>query len=274
MKNAIFTVLNDGYLPLFKTFVNSIKTNYPQHPTIFVACKECNQYTCNYIRSLTNVVPISFREKCIGNSLVLQRYRLWDPEDITQADNILYLDNDILVLESLDELFESSEFFIVSNYDPHNSIRIFRNDINRLNVDNLLDRFFLRYPDGRHDMGNAGVFMIPKKYRTRMYFEKLLDIHAEFIHYAAYEDQSIISLWCHYFNIKIMSNRESLKYNVQPSNYSVPDFDIPLQEAKILHFSSPKKPGTEEFENWNWIPEFQKQSMMELYQYYTVDRIK
>lgn len=268
MTNAIFTVLNDEYLPLFKTFINSIKSNYPNHPTIYVACYKCNPYTGNYIRKLSNVVPISFREKTIGKKLVLQRYRLWDPCDLVQADNILYLDSDVLVLKPLDDLFESNDFFITSNYDPHNSIRVISNDSDRTAVDSLLDRYYIRYPDGQHDMGNAGVFMIPKKYRTEMYFRKLIDFHNDFGKYAAYDDQSIISLWCHYFNIEIRSDRDSLKYNVQPSNYSVPEFDISLDEAKILHFSSPKKPGTEEFDKWNWVPEKQKDEIMKLYNLY------
>jgi lipopolysaccharide biosynthesis glycosyltransferase len=106
---------------------------------------------------------------------------------------------------------------------------------------------YLEYPENQWAMCNAGMFMIPKKYRTSVYFNHLIKIEKKFFHWIKYEDQSILTLWCQYFNIPISNE---VKYNFQTTFETLKHIDS--KDIKIVHFSG-IKPDKEEFLKWNWI---------------------
>jgi lipopolysaccharide biosynthesis glycosyltransferase len=235
-------------------------SNYLSHPKILVYYSGSNREIRNLIRCLENfeLKDIFYRDNFKGQTKrlgpvnhpgVYLKYNLWT-SDFSDYDNVLYLDCDTLVQKSLDYLFDEDEFFIVSNHEPHTKVRVFGKD-KRDNwfLQRKLNKYGIEYPEGQNSMANAGVFLIPKKYRTYFYYTLLCKLSKSFIKYSAYADQSIISLWCSILNIPI---RPEYLFNYQPSFGSLRDIGSPPESARIIHFSGPYSPDSEEFLNWDW----------------------
>lgn len=259
-RNAIVFYFDDRYLGYAKALIGSLMTNYLSHPKLLVYYGGSNREIRNLFRCLENVdlKDIFYRDNFRGqaNKLgpvnhpgIYLKYNLWT-SDFSEYDNVLYLDCDTVIQRNLDYLFEQDEFFIVSNHEPHTKVRVFGPDKrhNRF-LQRKLSGYGIKYPEGQDSMANAGVFMIPKKYRTNFYYLLLCELSKKFIKYSAYADQSIISLWCNVLNIPIQSEYH---YNYQPSFGSLRNLGSPPHSARIIHFSGPYPPDTKEFLNWDW----------------------
>jgi len=259
-KNAIAFYFDDRYLNYARALVGSIVTNYPSHPKILVYYEGQNTEIRNLLRTLVNVElkDMFYREnfraqkKSLGpvnHPGVYLKYNLWT-SDFDEYDNVLYLDCDTIVQRNLDYIFEEHDFFIVSNHEPYTIVRVFGQDKRHdKKLQRKLNRYGIKYPDGPNSMANAGVFMIPKKYRTPFYYNLLCDLSKDFIKYCAYADQSIITLWCNVLNIPIS---QSYLYNYQVSFGSLRDVGSPPQSARIVHFTGPNAPDSDKFLSWDW----------------------
>lgn len=266
--NAIFIVTDKNYFKYTKACINSIKINWPNHPEIIVSYKtdQIEEEDFNFLRS--NKITIK-NYYCgnygllplgpIGNEIIYQKFVLWDDyKYFNKFDNILHLDSDVLILRPLDELMKTSEFYITSNVEQVPHINVFGNSISN----ELKELTFDYYMDENIEMVNAGMFIIPKKYRTRMYCNKLFDLGHTFNDYIKYADQSIISIWCNFFNIPISP---ILFNNFQSTLSSICCYDWRL--INILHFSG-IKPDDEKYLNWNWLDsEFAIESQKLFYKY-------
>lgn len=263
-RNAIVFYFDDRYLGYAKALIGSLMTNYLSHPKILVYYDGANREIRNLIRCLENfeLKDIYYRDNFKGQYRklgpvnhpgVYLKYNLWTA-DFSEYDNVLYLDCDTVVQKSLEYLFEQEEFFIVSNHEPHTKVRIFGKD-KRTNwfLKRKLNKYGMEYPEGQNSMANAGVFLIPKKYRTQFYYQLLCRLSKTFIRDSAYADQSIISLWCSALNIPI---RQDYLFNYQPSFGSLRDVGAPPQSARIIHFSGPHRPDSKEFLEWDWAGQY------------------
>jgi len=271
MNNAIFMVTNEKYFVYTKACINSIKDNYPNHPEIILVCKYTNkdEYFLNYFRNLENVILKTYHYEdlnlClnpIGDDIIYQKLFLWNNTFNTDYyDNILHLDCDTLVLKPLDYLFKQDQFYIAQNFENLPHISTFGSkgdDILRvkLNTNNLPK-------DTNCIMANAGVFVIPKKYRNINHYNTLLKLGYEFNDYIAYADQSIISLWCHYNNIPIV---QDYTFNFQ-TTFSTLMNKFKLEDLSIIHFSG-YKPDSDDYNNWNWVSEKFKKWSLDLFKRY------
>jgi lipopolysaccharide biosynthesis glycosyltransferase len=270
MDNAIFLAFDDKHWHYFIHLYNSLQENYPDHPTLLVHYNGWDYFKTSWLSKRPDIrlysstkLPIDlishWYHDAVPSKMVYYKYLLWT-EDYDEFDNILHIDADTLILSPLDELFEKNEFFVIKNNIPFKEVRILPesktyNDIR----DKKLQKHDIRLPE-HDDMINAGVFVIPRKYRTMDHLKTLIDITNDFGHLLVYADQSALSLWCMKNDI---TPNEDYQYNFQiplfdkffkPRYKSIGSYlslkkDI-LNKIKIVHFSGPIKPNYEKFRTW------------------------
>ncbi len=250
MKNAIVTVFDDEYFKYARALLNSIKLNYPHHPAI-LACYDGNKpEVLNFLQSTGGVVVIPCQGVCmssiglqmrnlnlglVGNPKVYFKYLLWT-DTFDEYDNVLYLDSDTLVLQPLDYLFEQDDFFCVADNTADYTCRLFYPD---RSADSQLLAWLeldgICFPGGKNDMLNAGMFLIPKKYRNPYYLGSLLGLTHRYNEFLMFADQSAISLWCKRHGIPI---RPLYQYNFQACFFFDPMLlNFPFSEITILHYT-------------------------------------
>lgn len=259
MNNAIFMTFDDRFSKLARACLKSLMKNYPEHPRLFVYYDGKNDRILKFLHGIPNsqlmpkieIPGISHRLNLgeVGSPTVYYRYFAWS-DFFADFDNVLYLDVDTLVLRPLDELFDTTEFFVVDNREPDQSVRVFDPaDLKEEGLCSLLAQDQLPTMQGVGDMCNAGVFVIPKKLRSLQSQKQLVEITNRYNRYLKFADQSAISLWCCQNNIQF-----STKYEF---NYQVTFFNSEihrqLRDIYLLHFSSPRKPNTKEFREWKRI---------------------
>lgn len=240
--NAIFISFDDKHFHFAKSFLFSIKANYSNHPLILANYNGKSNSILTFLQAIDNLKIINLRESYsyeIGHmpsTIVFQRFNLWT-DQFDDYDNILYLDVDIIILSSLDYLFNKDDFYIFSDHSPY--AKIFRQQDSPEIVD-MLKEDNISIPCTIDSMANSGVFLIPKKYRTPMYYQKLIAIAEKYHRYVAFSDQSIISLWCLSENIVFHAEYEN---NCQIRFFYYKDICIAIDDIRILHFSGGAKPG-------------------------------
>jgi lipopolysaccharide biosynthesis glycosyltransferase len=207
-------------------------------------------------------ININVHHKSVPSKMVYFKYLLWT-DKFNEYDNILHLDVDTIVLSPLDDIIGCPEFFIVRNNISFKEIQILsKNKAYKDTVEDTLKSYNLRCPD-QDDMVNAGVFVIPKRYRKKRYLDSLINITNDFNTLLVYADQSALSLWCLKNHINPNSD---YRYNFQMplfnkffqprykkwlgvGNYFSLKKDI-LNRIKIVHYSGPIKPDCSKFINW------------------------
>ena len=270
MNNAIFVAFNDRHWDYAQACLNSIRKNYPTYPHLIVFYNGTDDQRIDWLNSfdrvtLYNNYPLP---KCIENpvfhkdvqsEMVYYKYLLWT-DMFNDYGNILHLDVDTIILSSLDEIFNTDKFFIIKNNLYFREIKILSH-IDKKVIDNL-HKFDIDEPT-KYDMANAGVFVIPRRYRTNRLKRSLIYITNDFKSYLKYADQSAISLWCMRHVIELS---EKYEYNYQIPLYNklfMPRYkkklspgalwslkkDI-LDNIKIIHFSGRYKPTSKEFLKW------------------------
>jgi len=271
-KHAIFMVFDDNFAKYAKACLNSVETNYPNHPEILVYYNGSDDSIITWLLSINNLTRMEYRENeelvrdlnlgPVNSATIYFRYNLWT-DQFDEYDNVLHLDVDTLVMKPLDELFETDEFFITPNHEYFDFVRVFPKGTEENEyVQKQLAKDGLFYPSGMDDMANAGIFVIPKKYRTREYYDILLDITRRYNKYLNYADQSAISLWCHYLKIPFQARYE---YNYQTPFLTFKDVPVSVSDAYIIHYSSDYKPDTDKFRTW-WRLGKHTHTMIDLYQ--------
>lgn len=255
MENAIVIMFNDGYFRYAKVCIESIKENYPAYPVILAFYDGRNSDILNYLGAVEKlkICPYEpdYRQSIGLNTDILNfgvvndyrvyfKYILWT-NHFAAYDKVLHLDADTMVLKPLDHLFSTDEFFIVSNhYDD-----IFYNDSfddGTLQLQLEEDGLTKEHKD---NMANAGVFVIPAKYRTPEYLRSLLEITCKYNRHLKLADQSAISLWCHINRIPVSNQYQ---YNFQGYFYTGVLNDFDYTNIHIMHFAAGWKPESPLFQ--------------------------
>jgi hypothetical protein len=238
---------DQSYEKYVKPCINSIEKNWVNHPEILMFAtglnKDFEEWLINKnIKIIKKDININFKNLGpVNNKIVYKKYICWDYETFKDYDNVLHLDCDTLILKSVDDIINSNEFMC---YDDNEILgqknRLFKFE------DNNLNKLLKKYNITNTVMCNAGVFLIPKNYRTKENYDLLISLTNEFEKYIKYADQSIISLFCHILNISIHNN---VYYNFQPHFLNYKDRNYDFNEIKILHFAA-VKPDTIHFQVW------------------------
>lgn len=270
--NAIYLCFDDHFFPYARACLNSLQQNFPDHPVVLIDYAGDNESVRAFMRQHNTEIlsPVESPEfvrylrPITGSSAVFNRFRLWRSE-FADYDTILHLDADTLVLGPLDELFCKDAPYFVSNHEPHDDVQLFspRYRGDRL-LHSLLAADGLSYPDGPDAMINAGVFSVPREFREPREMALLAQIARRYGRYFAYADQSLLSLW-----ILRLGLRPSFdfRYNFQTPFFTDPSAVLPMDQLRILHFSSYRKPGTTAFGLWNRAGQAREQ-LVELYKSY------
>ena len=159
-------------------------------------------------------------------------------------DNILHLDVDTIVLQDLDEILVKDEFLMFDNNEILEGVDIIdKSDEAQSTINNLKINYDVYNPP---KFGNAGVFTLPKRYRTRENLEQLQIITKEMGRYLLYADQSAINLWMIKNGVEVS---DSIEYNFQPHFFNYDNNKYEFSDVKILHFAA-KKADTIQFVLW------------------------
>lgn len=276
LPNVIFLSFDDRMEVFARACLTSIKRNYPKHPLLMIHYDGCNADTLSFLQSRDRVqlvstadlaeIPAVFPPGPVGHRVVYRKYAAWS-DLFNGFDKVLYLDVDLLVLRPLDELFASDDFVAVANREFDEDVRIFPRDCwNDAPLLAKLAEDAIPLPTESNHMCNAGVLLVPKRFRTQAQLQRLLDITHRYGHYLQYADQSAISLWCMVNGLELCLKFE---YNFQACFFgSDLAHSYSLNTIRVLHFTSSKKPNTLEFMMWPRLPKDVRWTLARLFNDY------
>ena len=254
MRNAIFLTFDDHYFSYAKVCLISLEKNYTDHPEVLIFYDGNKSSIINFLQGLSKVSIykpeydfMNFNGLDlgpIGSKKVYFRFILWT-EKFKDYDSILHLDVDTIILKPFPELFNKTDFFCVNDFTPLN-LSIFKNKFsNSKLLKTILKIDGINLKPTEIEMLNAGVFLIPKKFRTKAQFDKLVDISRKYNKYIQFADQSVIAIWCKINNIKITDDviyNFQLPFRVSKSVYELMSLKrISTDQIKILHHTWGKK---------------------------------
>jgi lipopolysaccharide biosynthesis glycosyltransferase len=279
MRNAIFMLSDHAFFKYAKACLNSIRANYPNHPEVIFCYDGDTPEDLTFLNRFPRLTVMKYFEdrefvnglplfRAVNTPKVYFRYNLWSGM-FDDYDSILHLDVDTLILGSLDEMFDD-RFYIVSNNDSVSIAPVHDWDGVFTNIDSEIasmlrdDGLFFNISVYPPNMANAGVFVIPKRYRTPHNLDRLRYLTKRYAKYLQFADQSGISLWCadqqisyrydFRFNLKLPFYRHNGKYLNHGHSHGVPrygesDISDLIKNVRILHFTR-HKPDTREFALW------------------------
>ena len=237
-KNAISLSINDGYVWHAQCLLKSLQRNWPDHPIVLVQHTGLSKQSESVLGSFPGVLFCHSARSIEGPPINLApaadrwatylRLNLWN-DDFADYDGILYLDADTIVLKPLDEILAINEFVIFKDQNA-DTLGMFIDRGNQALQDLLsLDGFILGA-----DMANAGVFVIPKRYRSGRAFEEITALLDRYNTYIRFADQTIINLWMLKHNIKPVDDR---RYNFLVRQPHKVLQSLGLENVRILHFA-------------------------------------
>lgn len=244
MKNCIFISFDDNYYEYAKVCINSIKANYPEHPLVMVYYMGSDSKVVHYLDSIDNLQIVkdnfhsskyNYLNMGVGSSVMHGKFFLWE-EYFQQFDNIVYLDCDVVVLKPFPELFDTNDFFAVSDFSDEN---IFDPKSNQQELEALAKTDNIELKEIDTYMINGGVMAVPKRFRSVKYHRQIWYLIKRYNNYTSHYNQSIISLWT-YLN-KISISRD-IYYNFQIHHVVGPIAEFAeIDSIKILHYSQWKQ---------------------------------
>jgi hypothetical protein len=243
-EHAIFIAVDDRFQDHLPIFLRALEDAWPTRPILLVYYNGNQPLTREFLSTYPRATLLSASMADIPAGPVMRhlegrvepatfyaRLLLWS-DLFDQFENILHLDVDTLVLEPLDALIESSEFRMFPE--------IYRdqNFLFTSHSDSIVKRKLLR--DGIRlptKTGNAGVFVVPRRYRSRKSFAKICGMLGRYARHLRWADQSLINLWMANEGIKV---EKSIAWNFQVRAFdSDPES---FSAAKLLHFNGVADP--------------------------------
>jgi lipopolysaccharide biosynthesis glycosyltransferase len=202
MPNAIALTLRDNYFPILVLFLKSMERSYPAHPEIIICQKGFSPEQIHFLQSRhprVNCVDLNAHRFLKGPAMLdrknydvdpfYARFLIWT--DLFAAyENVLYLDIDAFVTGSLEPLFASQEFLCFEETYVGPQPLFF--DHTDPTLRELLREDRLTLPA---TSGNAGVLLIPRRYRTPEQLGLLYRLLDRYAKYLVWGDQTLINLW-------------------------------------------------------------------------------
>lgn len=280
-KNAILLTFDKNYVDYAVACLSSIVSNFPNYPDVFISFEGAEHEGLERVLCFPRTRRIVFENEDsiiegldlgpLSSKAAFMRIFAWSSV-FKDYDKVLYLDVDCLVLGSLDHLFEKDDFYMVKDLtiDPSSEFWIFKpgNAHNR-ELRDLLKEDGLAYEDVHYKMSNAGMFIIPKRFRTEANSKMLWRIARRYGEFLMLGDQSIISIWCTIHNIQ---GKKEYENNLQTTGLFYFSMELPIKKLKkkngikIVHFNA-IKPHTDILERFRSNYMVYDQSYKK-YQYY------
>ncbi len=268
--NAIYIRFDDGFLPYARACLNSLRLNYPEHPTLIVDYPGSDPDVLAALDAFgAERLPAGkppefsrFLHRQRGGGAVFDRLKLWQ-RPFDRFETILHLDADMLVLAPLDDLFGHGSPYFVANHEATQGVRVFAAPTDEA-IPRLLEKDGISMPSDPDDMANAGLFALPKRFRSRENLALLARLAERYGRFFAFADQSLLSLW-----LRASGLRPTLNFgdNFQTPFLTDPTVGVGLDEVRVLHFSSHRKPGSRAFDTWERVGE-DRARVLELFQTY------
>lgn len=248
MPHAIAVALLANYFPIFVLFLESMKRSFPDHPEIVVCQKGFSPAQIEFLLkrySRLRIVDITQHSFLKGPAMLNRtnydldafyaRFLLWT-DVFAGYENVLYLDTDIFVTGSLDTLFASPELCCFEeSYSGPKPLFYDANDpdlLHRLREDRLTD-----LPERP---GNAGVLLVPRRYRTAAHLEELRRLLDRYSKDLIWGDQSLINLWMASLGIRPIHD---YRFNFQVRLLEQSREKAAYRDVRIFHMNG-----------WNHLP--------------------
>lgn len=255
---AVYIRFDDRVIDDARACLNSLRANWPGHPPILADYAGSRDDVRAFLDSIGASILGPLHAPAFtawitsgkDHSPVVDRFKLW-LAPLRAYGTILHLDADTLVLGPLDDLMAAERPVFVANHEADLAVRVFTarpDDDPRLAA--LLDEDALGRFDGPDDMANAGVFVLPRRYRARQDLARLAQIAARYGPWMAFADQSLLSIWLRGLDIRPTLD---FRFNYQTPFLTDPSVTVPFEDIRIFHFSSHRKPGTPAFARWNRV---------------------
>lgn len=245
MKNCIFLSFDDLYFNYAKACINSIKSNFPNHPLILAHYLGNNQNILDFLNETERLSRINhclvqsknddFNLEHLGlpysYNRKYHRFILWE-DYFNQYDTIVYIDCDTLVLKPFPELFKLNEFFVVSDNSTES---VFRSDCDNRKLKSFTKEDSIDLDEIDNHLVNSGLLVIPKTYRTKEYRNQLWGLVHRYNEFTYFADQSIITLWMYLNQIPISKD---YRYNFLIHFIGRPHIlRVDIESIKIIHFA-------------------------------------
>jgi hypothetical protein len=239
--NVLFIAFNAAFIPHARLFLKSLKANWPGHPLLLISFSGTEEelsaidlpknslvlQKSRYAQSWKKALE-SFRMNTF-HGILSERLALWSSV-FGEFQSILHLDVDVLLLDHLDDLFDSQDFMIFAEKSAED-IFLNRAD-NRLSALLSEDNLTASQPNS-----NAGVFLLPRKYRNDQALFDMIRLGSRYSMFLKMADQSIINLWMQSHGLE---GRDGSVYNFQFRELA--SRKVPYSGAKLLHFNGISEP--------------------------------
>lgn len=249
---------DNAFVPVVELSLRSIADYWPSHPEVIIVGRGLDQRAEQRLRRIApnvSVIPntlsagecgplMAHLDPRLDAAVFYARFLLWT-EQFEAFDSVLHLDADVLIRAPLDDLVASDEFTIFPESYESSNHTFFDHRCAELRAKLRADAL---HCDPRR--ANAGVFVIPRRYRRRAHFEKLQHLLSRYAPYVRWADQSIINLWMISQGI---SRSEDRRWNFQHRWFHDPRYGHEFGAARILHFNG--LPNAERLACMQWYSE-------------------
>jgi hypothetical protein len=236
--NAISLSVNEDYVWHAQRLLGSLQRNWPNHPVVLVQHTGLSREAESIFGSFPRVRICHASTSIVGPTINLAvgaddratylRLNLWS-DNFTEFDRILYLDADTIVLSPLDRLFQMDDFVMFKDH-LSNMTGMFADHADQV-LEGLLSSDGV---DLGGDIANAGVFMIPRRYRNRLNFDEMTALLDRYKTHIRFADQTIINLWMRKHDIKPVDDP---RYNFLIRQPHSALHALGLKNIRILHFA-------------------------------------
>lgn len=241
---ALFLSVDARFEAHWEQFQNSLERNWPDYPEVLVALhdrggafEEKLRATHRYrllepdVFCLPHGPVMAHLEGKVNAEAFYSRLALWG-DSFAEYDTILHLDVDTIVLGSLDELMMTSDFQIA--VDLYQGDNYLFNNHSCAELKRLLREDCLAIPT---QQANAGVFTIPRKYRSRECLYEMKLLLSRYHNHLRWADQSLINIWMLKHGLAIS---QDLAWNFQARAFAQQMVDV--DRVKVLHFNGVPDP--------------------------------
>lgn len=245
MKHAIFLSIDRRYFPFALLYLESLDRHFPEHPDVLLHHHDLEPGQLPALARFARVRPVAVDVEAMrrwpgitlsgqgvfeGASACYARYWAWS-DLYDEYDNLLYMDVDVLVLGPLDGCLSGDRFRIgreaYQRFDKY-----FRKPDDPA-VLALLEEDGIRL-DGVNR--NAGVMLIPRRYRSREAFAELVGITRRYLGHLSMADQTVINLWMHKHRVE--TEPLGAEYNFLPGFLGEKVCSpLELSRIRVFHFA-------------------------------------
>jgi len=244
VKNLIYCIVDNRVYALSLIFLRCIVRYFPDHPDILINTVGLSSTQVNRLLKFEKVncrnasspdfedYPLMWSHATCRNEALYGRFDIWRNGYLCY-DNVIYLDVDTIILDSLQSLCNSASFFIARDVHYRGSIApdYVLTDHNDPKIRSALQQNGIALPQYG---GNAGVFVVPRKYRTAHHYEDLVALGKRFKRTLRWADQSLLNLWAAKHSLDFA---DDYTYNFQTDLIAPGSISY---DVKILHLNGMK----------------------------------